>query len=147
MKKLGLEALIEHLETLSVKCWELMQPKLLEYIDGESISIAFPVLDIYSNPRKSMQGGFISAAFDNSFGCLSFLSTGQMEMASVDISVNYHRPIFEKDTLTVTAYLKSRGRNIIHLTGEAYDTENRLIASATTNLILLEKERFHKQEK
>jgi acyl-coenzyme A thioesterase PaaI-like protein len=126
-------------------CFMVMRPEYVDYTPGESISLAFPVLEMYSNPRKSMQGGFISAAFDNSFGVLVGIITGQREMASVDLSVSYHRPIFENDTLTIKVYLKSRGKNIAYLTGEAFDSEKRLVASASTNIMLLEKERYHRR--
>lgn len=134
-----------HMPVEPANCKETMQPVFVEYVEGESLTYNFPVLEIYSNPRKSMQGGFIGAAFDNTFGGLIFLSTGRMEMASVDLCVNYHRPIFENDVMKVKVNLKSMGKTIAHLTGEAYDTRGRLIASATTNIMLLEKDKFHKK--
>ncbi|NPV92676.1 MAG: PaaI family thioesterase [Firmicutes bacterium] len=144
-KKLATELLREQFKNTRVNCWDLMKPELVEYVEGKSMTFRFPVLEIYSNPRKSMQGGFISAAFDNSYGPLASVVTGQLEMASVDLCVNYHRPIFENDTLTVKVYIKSKGKNILHLTGEAFDSKDRLIASSVTNIMLLEKEKFHKK--
>jgi uncharacterized protein (TIGR00369 family) len=86
-----------------------------------------------------MQGGFIGAAFDNTFGMLVYLLTKNLAMATIDLNVNYHKPIFESDKLEVTASLKSLGKTIIHMAGEARNRENELIASATTNIYLLDK--------
>lgn len=123
----------------SPPCVEIMQREFVEYIVGNSLTCAYPVLPMYSNPRRSMQGGFIGAAFDNTFGMLVYLTTKTLDMATVDLDVNYHKPIFEKDQLVVTVSLKSLGKTIIHMVGEARNRENELIASATTNIYLLDK--------
>jgi len=136
-----IDRIVQNLEN-STNCIKLMNPKFIEYIVGESLTYSYPVLDIFSNPRKSMQGGFIAAAFDNIFGILVYITTKKIEMASIDISVNYLRPIFINDTLIVKAYLKSKGKIIVHLIGEAYDKEKNLIATASTNIMLLEKNKY-----
>ena len=129
----------DQLKNVANPCAELMQPKFIEYIENESITYAFPVLDIYLNPWKCMQGGFISAAFDNVFGALAILATGKFEVSSLDLNLNYHRPIFADDMLTVKVYLKSKGKSIISLWGESFDSCGRLIATATSKIILLNK--------
>lgn len=127
-------------------CREVMQPEFVEFVEGESLTYRFPVLEMYANPRNSMQGGFIGAAFDNTFGGLVFLLTGKLEMASVDLYVNYHRPIFVGDSLYIKVVMKSMGRTVIHMLGEAYDGKKRLVATATTNIMLLGNENFEKRD-
>ncbi|HWP97859.1 MAG TPA: PaaI family thioesterase [Syntrophomonadaceae bacterium] len=140
-----IEALRARFPIPTANCKETMQPEFVEYVEGESLTYNYPVLEIYSNPRKSMQGGFIGAAFDNTFGGLVILSTGRYEIATVDLCVSYHCPIFENDVMMVRVNMKSLGKTIAYLTGEAFDSRGRLIASATTNIMLLEKENFHKK--
>jgi len=118
-------------------CVLLMQREFVEYVTGESATYAYPALEIFSNHRKTMQGGFISAAFDNTFGVLVVLDMKQYEMASIDLHVNYHRPIMENDKLTVKVYFQSKGRNIVSMAGEAHNNAGMLIATATTNIMLL----------
>jgi len=129
----------DRLKNVANPCAKLMQPKFIEYIEDESITYEFPVLDIYLNPWKCMQGGFISAAFDNAFGALAILATGKFEITSLDLNLNYHRPIFADDTLLVKVYLKSKGKKIISLWGESFDSSDRLIATATSKIIILNK--------
>lgn len=126
-------------ERAEPNCVICMQSEFVEYVVGKSVTFAYPVLEMYSNPRKAMQGGFIGAAFDNTFGAIVYLTTKTMNMATVDMNVTYHKPIYENDRLMVSVFLKSLGKTIIHLTGEAYDIKQNLIASATTNFILLDK--------
>lgn len=125
-----------------LNCRDVMQPQFVEYVEGESFTYDYPVLEMYLTPRRSMQGGFIAAAFDNAFGSLVYLTTGQLEMATVDLHVNYQRPIFESDILTVKVFLKSRGKTIVHAWGEAYDRKSSLIATAATNIFIMDKELF-----
>ncbi len=120
-------------------CVEIMKREFVEYVVGESATCRYPVFEMYSNPRKAMQGGFISAAFDNTFGMLVYFVTQQIEMASLDLNIKYHRPIFENDVLTVKVRLKSQGNAIIHLDGDAYDEAKRLIASGTTSIYMMQK--------
>ena len=120
-------------------CVKIMHREFVEYVVGKSVTCAFPVLDIYSNPRKSMQGGFIGAAFDNTFGTLVYLTTKSLSIATIDMNINYHKSIYENDRLIITVFLRSLGKTIIHLVGEAYDSKGNLIASATTNITILDK--------
>jgi acyl-coenzyme A thioesterase PaaI-like protein len=132
-------------QTRPANCRDTMKPQFVEYVEGESFTYNYPVLDMYLNPRRSMQGGFIAAAFDNAFGSLVYLTTGRMEMASVDLHVNFQRPIFENDTLTVKVYLKAKGKTIVHAFGDACDQSGNLIATAATNIMLLDREAFSRK--
>jgi len=132
----------EHIIKKSAKCLDLMDPEFVEYVLGESVTLAYPVKDNYLNLRKSMQGGLIAAAFDNAFGFAIYLATGQVKVVTIDLSISYQRPIFEKDKLTVRIHLKSMGQKIIHLIGEAFNEENKLIATASTNLMVLDSHAF-----
>jgi acyl-coenzyme A thioesterase PaaI-like protein len=118
-------------------CVTLMQQEFVEYVVGERLTHAYPVLDIFSNPRGGMQGGFISAAFDNTFGAMVVLLINHLEIVTVDLNVNFHKPIYLNDKLIVTAYIKSQGNTRIHLIGDAYDGNKNLIATATANFYIL----------
>jgi acyl-CoA thioesterase FadM len=65
-------------------------------------------------------------------------------MATIDMAVNYHKPIFEHDRLEVVVQIKSLGKTIINLVGEAFDKEQNLIATAITNIILLDRKKAKK---
>ncbi len=117
-------------------CFTEMRPEFVEYTSGEKITWSYPVLDIYSNPQGSMQGGIIGVAFDNTFGSLVVLVARTRCMTTIDLNISYHKPIFQ-DRLYVTAYMKSLGKKVIYMTGEAYDRDQQLIASANSKCLLL----------
>lgn len=121
------------------KCVTLMKQKFVEYVVGKSITHVYPVAEEYSNQAGGMQGGLISAAFDNTFGVLVWAITNRQEMATLDLNVSFHKPIYLNDKLIITAYIKSRGKTLIHLLGEAYDSKKNLIATANSNYYLFKK--------
>ena len=117
-------------------CFINMKARLTEYKTGTSLSVAFPVLETYLNPGGSMQGGIITAAFDNVFGPLCAIASGTPSSAMVDINTSYHRPVFPGDELTVTARVKAKGKRIIHMEGEAYNKDKKLVASASCDYMI-----------
>ncbi|HKL09814.1 MAG TPA: PaaI family thioesterase [Clostridia bacterium] len=119
-------------------CMTNMKPVFKKYIHKELLTVSYPVLDSYLNPRKTMQGGFITAAFDNTFGALSYYSAGKKFMATIDINNRYHYPIFEGDELTVTVRMVSLGKTIVSMRGEAVNSEGRLIATAGTDVMIMD---------
>ncbi|MGI5921002.1 MAG: PaaI family thioesterase [Syntrophomonadaceae bacterium] len=130
------DGIIDDIET-KPNCVLFMKQEFVEYVVGESATYAYPVLEVYANPRGGMQGGFISAAFDNTFGALVHMITKHLQIVTLNLNVSYHKPIYVNDKLIVTAFLKSNGKTIMHLIGEAYDTHQNLIATATSSFFLL----------
>ncbi len=60
--------------TLPPPSFEIMQCEILEFDSQEkSMLVKMPVLEIFSNPYKTMQGGMIMGAIDNTIGPLSML--------------------------------------------------------------------------
>lgn len=125
----------EHLGVVPA-CMSSMQVRVVDYDPEKAITIAVPVMESYLNPAGTMQGGFISAAFDNAFGPLCFLATGTPHTAALNIITNYHRPIFLEEELVIKARVTSKGRTIIHMEAEGYNQYEKLVATATTSYII-----------
>ena len=119
-------------------CAAFMKPKFIEYSSGEKLTFTFPVREEYLNPAQAMQGGFITAAFDNVFGPLSLLEMKSSYTTTITLTTSYHRPIFAGDELTVTAWLKNKGRRKVHMTADAYNSAGKLVATATCDYMLAE---------
>ncbi|NLB51566.1 MAG: PaaI family thioesterase [Syntrophomonadaceae bacterium] len=119
------------------ECSVLLDQKTREYIPGKSLVDDYPVAEKFLNLAGSMQGGFIVAAFDNTFGQLCYLITEKVPIATIDINTTFHRPILKNDTLKITARVQAKGKTTLHLVGEAVNKEGKLIASAATNYMVL----------
>jgi len=107
-------------------CLVDMQGEVLEYIDGQSLRLRFPVLPRYQNPMGHMQGGFIVAALDNTLGPFSYL----IAPPSVTTALNtqYLRPVTAAEShIICTAELVERTRNQLHLRAEARNGEGKVL--------------------
>lgn len=99
----------------------------LEYEEGLSLSMRFPVLPRYANPLGHMQGGYIVAALDNTLGPFSYLIAPPSVTSS--LNTQYLRPVTpESSFITCVARLTERTRATLHLTGEARNPEGKVVA-------------------
>lgn len=117
-------------------CLDIMEPTFVEYIPEEMFEIQFPVFDWYLNPFNGMQGGFISAAFDNAFGLLNIMVT-KKDAVTLDLNTSYHKPIYKDDNLTVKVYMKYKGNTIVNMYAEAFNNDNQLIATANSKMMII----------
>jgi uncharacterized protein (TIGR00369 family) len=119
---------------LPPNCTVWMKGEYLDYESRVMLKIAFPVLEEYLNPMKAMQGGFITAAFDNVFGPLSYLAA-RTPCSTLDLHTNYIRSIANGDMLIVTARVVSRSLSAVHLSAEAVNGKGKLIATCTSHMV------------
>lgn len=118
-------------------CVETLQGRATEVVPNEKVTHIFPVQEQFCNVVGSMQGGFITAAFDNVFGHLGYLISGDQQIASLDISTSFHRPIFPGDELRITVHLRYRGKMAAYMEGQAVNKQDKLIASAQTHIVFI----------
>lgn len=117
-------------------CFTEMEGIYVDYVKNKSFTVSFPVLSKQTNPMGVMQGGFISAAFDNVFGPLSYL-IAKKPVVTLDLCTNYIRPAHLGDSITITCRLVGKGFSTMHLSGEAKNQKNKPIATATANCAIL----------
>ncbi len=117
-------------------CYQWMNVNVLEYVSRTMLKIEISVTEEMLNPMRVMQGGFITAAFDNTFGPLSYLAA-RNPCTTLDIHTQFIRPIIVGDTLTVAARVVSRGPVSMHLSGEAHNSKGKLIATCSSNMIVM----------
>lgn len=122
--------------TLPPNCSILMKGEYVDYESRSMLKSSFPVLEEYLNPMKMMQGGFITAAFDNVIGPLSYLAARNL-CTSMDIHTNYIRPVSAGDRIIITAKVVSRGGNAMHLSADAMNNKGRLIATCSANMVVV----------
>lgn len=116
--------------TFPPNCFVSMQAKFVEYESRRSLAVTFPVLEESLNPLRTMQGGFIVAAFDNVFGPLSYLAA-RVPCVTLNLNTQFIRPIALQDHLTVRATVVSRNAQVLQMTAEAFNSRNKLIATAS----------------
>jgi uncharacterized protein (TIGR00369 family) len=106
-------------------CYQWMNVQVLHYESRTMLSIRIPVTEEMLNPMRVMQGGFVTAAFDNAFGPLSYVAA-KNPCTTLDMHTQYIRPIPVGEELTVTVRVVSRGPVSLHLSGEAFNRKENL---------------------
>ena len=72
-----------------------LQIEYLEAIPGKLIKGKVPFQKRFSNPIRTYQGGFLSAAMDDHFGPLSYI-TAERPCTTLSLNVTFLKPFTEK---------------------------------------------------
>jgi uncharacterized protein (TIGR00369 family) len=113
-----------------------MKAKIEEYEKNKRMIVSLPVEDHQTNPVGVMQGGFIAAAFDNTFGPLSYL-VAKRPMTTIDMSVQYIRGVETGQTVFVETWIVAKGFSTMSMAGEMKSAKGKLLATAITNLLII----------
>lgn len=110
--------------------FETMKAEFLDFDEkAQSLTARFPVLHAFLNPHRTMQGGFIAAAVDNTLGPLCMLLappnvTRRLEM-------KYRRPVTEDmGAIIVEARVVERRDPALRITAEVRAEDGEICATA-----------------
>jgi len=117
-------------------CFLLMKGEYVSYDSRSQLTVQFPVLPEYSNPVGQMQGGFITAAIDNTIGPLSYLAA-RAPCTTLDFFTQYLRSVEAGDVHTVTARLTSRSPQTVTFAAEALNGKGKAVAIASATMMIL----------
>ena len=118
-------------------CFLASGAKIIAHEPNQSLTVAFLVREEQTNPVGSLQGGILSSFFDDTFGPLSF-RTMRKPCVSIDMTVNFIRQVRPGETVVIRAEFKAKSRSLLQLYGEAHNEKNKLIATATSNMMVYE---------
>lgn len=117
------------------ECFRWMEGNYTAYESRTMLQVEFPVRTEMLNPIGNMQGGFITAAFDNVFGPLSYLAARGPAL-TLELSTQYLRAVGAGDRLTITCRVISRSPQTMLLSAEATNLRGKVVALATANVIV-----------
>lgn len=122
--------------TLPPNSFTAMDGKIIEYIEGESIRVSFPVYEKYNNPAGIMLGGFLPVFFDLAFGPLSYL-VARKPTSSLDLNTTFIRPVTPADKeIVVTASVVNKSSSYLILEAEAFNNKNKLVGRSTSRMLI-----------
>jgi uncharacterized protein (TIGR00369 family) len=113
-------------------CFRDMQARFVRYESRLLLVVRVPVPERSLNPVGTMQGGYITAAIDNTIGPLSYMAA-RRPCSTLDLHTQFIRAIPPGDVLTITGRVVSRGTSTMVLGAEAANGKGRLVALATAN--------------
>ncbi len=116
-------------------CFRDMKAHLARYESRTLLVVRLPVVERYCNPVGTMQGGYVTAAIDNTIGPLSYMAA-RRPCSTLDLHTQYIRAILPGDELTVTGRVISRGIATMVLGAEAVNRKGRVVALATATAVV-----------
>lgn len=112
------------------------QAEFLEYEPRKRLLSEFPAQLKHANPLGMLQGGIISALIDDTMGPLSFAAV-RGPTTTLNLNVNFLRSVKCPDRVKVEARVTGRGRNVVHLEADVFDSRGRIVAKATSTVLSL----------
>ena len=112
---------------------------LVEVADGFAAAEGVPGPHAY-NPQGVVHGGYAATLLDTAcgFAVLSRLGPDQ-GFTTIELKVAYHRAVSEKTgRVRAEGRVLSAGRRVVFTEAKLLDVEGRLLASATSSLMILE---------
>ena len=101
--------------------------------EDRTLTFEFPAQQWQANRIGNMYGGAICTAFDLTIAALARFYARENFAPTINLDVNYIRPVAVGDTLVVTAKATSTGRRITQLTAEArIKSTGKLAATASS---------------
>ncbi|AFU01726.1 MULTISPECIES: PaaI family thioesterase [Nocardia] len=113
-----------------------MDMQFEEYVPGTSLTATVAAPPSYANAVGIVQGGFLSAMFDNLIGPLSYL-TARGPTTTLELTTHFMRQTFPGQRLRLTAVVRKAGRTAIYLAAEAHSEDGKLVATAVSTVQVL----------
>ena len=113
-------------------CFRTMKARFVRYESRVRLIVRVPVSPGYLNPVGIMQGGFVTAAADNTLGPLSYMAA-RRPCSTIDLHTQFIRPISPGDILTIAGHVVSRGMSAMMLSAEITNAKGRTVAMVTAN--------------
>ncbi|WP_159080440.1 PaaI family thioesterase [Nocardia suismassiliense] len=113
-----------------------MDMQFEEYVPGQSLTATVVAPPSYANAVGILQGGFISAMFDNLIGPLSYL-TARGPTTSLELGTHFMRTVVTGERLKLTATVRKPGRSVIYLVADAHNKDDKLVATAVSTVQVL----------
>jgi uncharacterized protein (TIGR00369 family) len=113
-----------------------MDMQFEEYVPAKSLTATVAAPPQYANAVGILQGGFLSAMFDNLIGPLSYL-TARGPTTTLELTTHFMRTAFPGQRLRLTAVVRKAGRTAIYIAAEAHSEDNKLVATAMSTMQVL----------
>lgn len=106
---------------------------------ADGVTIECPLKDFYFNPDGSLHGGLIATVADEAvWYAMEHVLGGPRRSTTVELKVNYLRPVLNSTVVRANATLVKTGRTLCVGTVSLTDERGTLCSIATVTYMLLE---------
>ena len=116
---------------------QLVQMEVVDVSEGRVEFRCTPDESVY-NPIGVVHGGLVCTLLDSVAGCAVHTTLPKgLAYTSIELKVNYLRPVHgHSGPLTAVGTVVKPGRRVAFAEGEVRDTDGRLVATATSSLLV-----------
>jgi acyl-coenzyme A thioesterase 13 len=108
--------------------------KLIDVAEG-SMEIEYEVREDMCNPMRTLHGGIASTILDDIVGTMVYALGREFAFTSVNLNCDFLNPAVPGDILTAKSQVIRSGKNIIHVEGQLFKADGRIVAKCASNLI------------
>jgi len=117
-----------------------MDGKFIDFFEGKSLTVRFPVKERYMNPFGFMQGGIVVAAIDNTVAPLSYVLAPPN--VTKEITTIFKRPIKSSEPfIDVIASMLEKTESYIVMQAEVRNESGKLVAKGTAKCIFVQNQK------
>ncbi|KEO73588.1 PaaI family thioesterase [Anditalea andensis] len=101
-----------------------------------SMVMEYEVREEMCNPGHILHGGIASLMLDDVIGAANYITGNEFLMTSINLNVDFLSSAKIGERLKVKAELVRQGRNVNHWKAEILNADGKIIAKASSNLIV-----------
>jgi len=104
---------------------------------GKMLAAEFKYDIHFTNPLRTVQGGFLCAAFDDVYGPLTYMAA-LTPVVTIEMSTTFIRPFTaETELIRIKAEVVSKSKSLLILKAEAHSKDGKLIATSTNHSLIV----------
>ena len=121
-----------------------LQIEFLEIAPGKKMVARVPFQRRFSNPIYTYQGGMLTAAMDDVFGPLSYV-TAERPCTTLSLNTTYLKAFTEKmGHIIITATVLSKTKSFIFMRADVHAPDGQMIAHAESHVAILRDDQMGK---
>ena len=121
-----------------------LQIEYLAALAGKSIKGRVPFQKRFSNPIRTFQGGFLTAAMDDHFGPLSYI-TAERPCTTLSLNTTFLKPFTEKmGFCIVEAEVLQKTKSFIFMRATVHSPDGVLLAHGDSHVAIVSDEHLQK---
>lgn len=100
-----------------------------------SLTVSFEVRPEMCNPFQMIHGGAVSAIIDDVMGTTVGVMGLETAYVSLSLNIDYLYSAKKGETVFCKSQVIRVGKKVVHIEAHVYDSENRTVAKAVSNMI------------
>ena len=109
---------------------------ILQAAEYGCLVMEYEVREEMCNPGHILHGGIASLMLDDVIGAANYITGNEYLMTSINLNVDFLSSAKAGERLKVSAELVRQGKNVNHWRGEIVNSDGKIIAKASSNLIM-----------